>query len=96
MKKLQLNLDDLTVETFVASDQDMAGRGTVRGNAEYTVYCNTDVPECNTSLCGTQNSCDSYNYHCPETHNWDYGTCYAGSCVDSCDTFCAWTTPCNC
>ncbi|MFL5539662.1 MAG: hypothetical protein ACJ8J0_11755 [Longimicrobiaceae bacterium] len=98
MKKLQLSLEDLAVETFCASDQGTPGRGTVKGNQIYTYFCNTDEPECNTSTCNETSTCgDSDIYHCPETHDaWDYGSCAGGSCLDSCDTFCAWTTPCYC
>ena len=89
MKKLQLNLEDLTVETFSAGDEGGPARGTVKGYREYTAYCNSEVPECNTSTC-----VDSEGYHCHETHNWDYGTCMPGSCLDSCDTFCGWAGDC--
>jgi hypothetical protein len=88
MKKLQLKIEELTVESFCADEGERPGRGTVRAHQKYTFYCVTDVAECNTGTCGGGDS--SY---CQESYA---GTCVAASCVNSCDTFCAWTTPCFC
>lgn len=91
MRKLQLDIEDLAVETFSANEDEAPGRGTVRAHQKYTYFCQTGVEECHTYTCG-----DSDVYHCPKTHDWDFGSCVAGGCIDSNDTFCAWTTPCNC
>jgi len=91
MKKFQLNLEDLTVETFSASEGGRAELGTVKANEAqppYTYTCGT----CGEETCETG---DTEVYHCNYTHlEWDFGSCVAASCLDSCDTFCGWVETC--
>ena len=83
MKKMQLNLDALGVESFDTSGAD-AKRGTVFGE-QCTCYTNCTCPGCNTcdescngscawqQTCGGQNTCDA-----------TCGTCYYTGCDYSC------------
>jgi hypothetical protein len=60
MKKLMLDVDGLTVESF-ATGENAAGRGTVRGHdTRYTEFCNTRT-------CGviTQCGCQLADEHRP-------------------------------
>jgi hypothetical protein len=75
MKKLALNLEDLTVTSFETSRTE-AGRGTVRGNE--ATHGNTCAGTCAFSCAGT---CDiSCNPSCIST--CDVLPCYSGD--DTC------------
>jgi len=93
MRKLQLNIEELVVETFCVRDGGEPGWGTVEARQQNTYTCVTcGGEECDTG--GTAG--DSDIYHCPDTHAaWDFGTCVPGSCLDSCDSFCAWGPSCD-
>lgn len=67
MKKLTLQLDELRVESFRISNQDVA-RGTVRGHDLTEVGCYTDEAA----------NCGSYGGTC-EWPCWTYNSC-GGSC----------------
>jgi hypothetical protein len=74
MDKLNLNLDDLAVDSF-ATDETESGRGTVNGQ---TINFTDDDPSCNNQTCfDTCNTCDGY-------------TCYRscdGGCTNYCGTY---------
>ncbi len=70
MKKLRLDLEGLAVESF-DTEPASGDRGTVRGHAEYTVFCATpectgpNGTSCNWSACHTcAGSCES-DVTCP-------------------------------
>lgn len=86
MKKLNLKLDDLAVESFDTTPAARPDRGTVQGNdvSDTTCYdrhctCETNGFECET------------NYNCPEP---TMDTCNA-TCGASCTFFCSHTCPMN-
>lgn len=71
MKKLMLNLEALSVESFETS-RGLMERGTVRGASESTANqiictCNSDNGTCDASCdggCGTDYTCQSCNGTC--------------------------------
>ena len=62
MRKLRLDVDELTVETFDTAAVS-AKRGTVHGREEFTYFCDTvectgpNGTSCNWSRCNTCNTC---------------------------------------
>jgi hypothetical protein len=61
MKKVRLNVEALTVESF-GVEQEKVERGTVKGNQIYTYFCRTDEDGCSGfDTCGyTWCSCQAY------------------------------------
>jgi hypothetical protein len=81
MKKIRLNLDALSVESFDTTAAEAKARGTVHGNAEsFQVYC-SDGSTCYESACG---SCVS---QCGSCNDATCGETYCGSC-DACSCCC--------
>lgn len=69
MKKLSLQLDALSVESFethVVPEQ----RGTVMGHTQYQWMCTADV--------SCDYGCDTINYSCPTARNCPSDTCRVG------------------
>lgn len=85
MKKLLLNVEDLTVETFDTTPLRRAGQGTVRGfdSGGVKIQTGADDSQCNTA-CGQSDwvQCDVTNVSCVgQTDESCYGdTCYGVSC----------------
>lgn len=81
MKKLSLNLDALSVETFDTSPDEMVQRGTVQGHATWHYNGCTAAQPCNPS--------SSPNYTldetCQETCVYSCGVSCGGSCDYSCN-----------
>ena len=77
MRKLKLNVETITVESFAALPEPPAPRGTVRGAA--TNYANAS--ECDPSFC-VQASCDWT--HCANMTCQGY--CGGGGVSDGCGT----------
>lgn len=74
MRKLKLNLDDLSVEAFDTAEAPTP-RGTVEGNEEYTYFC--DTCEC-TGVNGTScnwSRCYTCAGSCPQVTKEDPATC---------------------
>ena len=69
MKKLKLNMDALTVESFEPVADGTRGRGTVRARE-------TEDTECD---CGPTNPVPSERVEC----TWDYQSCYATQCEET-------------
>jgi hypothetical protein len=81
MKKIRLDLDALSVESFDTTKSEEETRGTVEGNAEsFQAYC-TDGNTCYESVCGTCNT------QCGSCHDATCGDTYCGSC-DVCTCCC--------
>lgn len=90
--KLTLDLDQLQVESFDTSGDELARRGTVHGNADCTCQCcETDFTACGQNSCaGTcaascNGTCNEYT--CAGCYQTDFcsggpnATCYGyGSC----------------
>ncbi len=71
MKKLKLNVDELVVVSFEATDAAGGGRGTVHGHAKATQ-----------ETCGCTagwDTCDTQYDTCGDSCGWA-GSCYAHSC----------------
>lgn len=52
MKKIALNVETLSVESFVASSAMETDRGTVQGNqGTLNVHCYSNVGSCNRTAC---------------------------------------------
>jgi hypothetical protein len=70
MKKLQLNLDDLSVDSFHASGEDAGGRGTVHGrNDSVFVACDDTNDVCVATgyyTCDVDCIIESYDTICNE------------------------------
>jgi len=64
MKKIRLNLDMLTVETFATTKDEGAERGTVRGHYEITGYGCDTVSEREQCICPR------------EPNNSGWGSCF--------------------
>jgi hypothetical protein len=80
MKKLTLDFEQLTVESFDVSPNVVRARGTVRGQATTPASCL--ATDCN------QNTCAATCMTCPDTC-WDScgQTCY-NSCYGTCEVTC--------
>jgi hypothetical protein len=101
MKRIELHLDDLCVESFATTSGAAAHRGTVHGaDASDTTCvqrfcgCETYGPECETSQCDTEWDCtvqvtcgDSCSFYCSQT-------CPLATCAYSCLGTCGETTCC--
>ena len=95
MKKLTLDLDALTVDSFDVSPADRDSRGTVKGhdsdeNDTWAVWCRqpsgiTQGQSCLIGTCGA--SCQTCGYSCGGTCS--NPTCFGDSCV-------CWTSPPYC
>lgn len=89
MKKLSLNLDALSVETFETADVDL-GRGTVHGHGPTWHYngCTAAQP------CNPTSSPDyTEDYTCDDYSCWN--SCQQscnGTCYDSCNCDTMWNT----
>ncbi len=93
MKKLNLNLDELTVESFETGPDKQKTRGTVKGN--YVSHCNP--PVCDTDQTYDLSCrCDTDVSDCG-TCNTDCGTCNTdcGSCYTDCGTCPTEVNTCN-
>lgn len=87
MKKLNLRLEDLAVESFETTAEGAPRRGTVRGAqmsqttcVQIICDCQTNGAECDTADCGT--------FDCPVETD-------ARTCGASCTFFCSHTCPVN-
>ena len=85
MKKLSLNIDELTIESFDVAGAPRGVEGTVLGHAtqggKYT--CDPAVGTCFGYTCyeTCANTCaDTCNYTCDPA----VGTCFGYTCVDVC------------
>ena len=79
MRKLRLDLDELTVESF-ETERTKEARGTVRGHWEYTYYCASDVQQGCTGGGGAScyaTVCDS----CHSCNQTDRYTCVVAECA---------------
>ncbi|MFL5384004.1 MAG: hypothetical protein ACJ8GN_15895 [Longimicrobiaceae bacterium] len=80
MKKLKLEIESLSVETFAAQDRAPAGAGTVRGQQF------TDAVTCRES-CGCPVTDLAHTCTCPDTSNYnpcfctEWQTCW--DCADA-------------
>lgn len=80
MKKLRLNPEDLTVETF-APVQSMAGGGTVRGHGDSVAVCDPEEPD-SINVCATDPSI------CGSGGCGTAGATCGGTCGSTCGTTC--------
>ncbi len=93
MKKLKLNLDDIKVESFETSANNLSAVGTVKGNATLTEYvtCNGCTHITCGNTCGNTcngNTCDGNTCDGTCDGNTCDGTCNVscfGTCNDTCD-----------
>lgn len=86
MKKLELNVDDLVVESFRTEELEAFG-GTVRGNDSHFHMCDTEAAWLCTQA---QVSCD---FGCNTADN---GTCPSGhTCQNSCEGTCDTCNTCQ-
>jgi hypothetical protein len=101
MKKIRLDLDSLSIESFDTTGAADA-RGTVAGHATYQAYCSyglTCVDSCEGTCDG---SCVSECGTCGATGCGSCGATYCGTCVDPscCPTYCGtcydWTCDPDC
>lgn len=86
MKKLILNLDELTVESFDTTSVERPRRGTIHGADVSDTTCDQVYCDCPTN--GFE--CET-NRDCPEE---TFDTC-AATCGASCTFFCTRTCPPN-
>jgi hypothetical protein len=86
MKRLKLDLDELVVESFKATDAPAGQRGTVKGHAKATTGCTVGWDTCQTQAescegtCIAASACDYFSQcvgWCASQHE----TC---SCFGSC------------
>jgi hypothetical protein len=90
MKKLKLQLDELTVESFATSEELAAKAGTVHGHIS--------LPSCSCVQCGTDTACQTgYDTGCESQCSKDYPTQeWQLTCLPTCQGYtCDWET-CNC
>ncbi|HEX8242435.1 MAG TPA: hypothetical protein VF541_03020 [Longimicrobium sp.] len=81
MRKLKLDLDNLSVESFSAEPHERPSVGTVRGN-EVTPACgDSDVYSCNNGTCFL--SCDTVcgSYYCTPSSDNQSQVYIDGGCV---------------
>lgn len=101
MKKLSLDLDTLSVETFETAPDDLDARGTVHGHGPTWPYngCTGNQP------CNPASSPDyTEDYTCDDYSCWNtcqqscggtcYATCTCPSQVNTCWETCQVTVPC--
>jgi hypothetical protein len=99
MKKLRLDLDEVTVETFSTSSLPDNQRRTVHGAAEYVAPSNNDGGGCTLDFCSGGGKC-SWDFACSRDVCSDICTNYPGCSDDgNCSllagctglTVCFWT-----
>lgn len=99
MKKLSLNLDALSVETFETASEE-ALRGTVHGHASWHYQGCTPYEPCNPVSSGTYTedyTCDDYscwNSCAPTCANTCNNTCTCETQWATCAETCQQTVPC--
>lgn len=100
MKKLSLDLDDLSVESFDTSVSDADLRGTVQGHATWQYNGCTAAQPCNPSSSPDyteDHTCDDVScaYSCGISCGGTcYDSCHCPSQVNTCWETCQRTVPC--
>lgn len=107
MKKIRLELDTLSVESFDTTGGPAEARGTVHGHLppySYQRYCSdgtTCLDTCEFEGCTGTNATDCGTCNATEcgTCNTNCGTCYDASCCPTycgtCDPYCCCTCSCG-
>ena len=84
MRKLKLDLDDLSVESFATTPESRGDGGTVFGQG-CTCYTQCTCPGCPTCDASCNGTCDaSCNGTCGETEVSCLNTCGGFTCDESC------------